>query len=124
MQQVKGVDVAVERRRHRLCGFRSAHQQQSPALGAILQLGLGAVQEKFSQRLKRGITHLAHIFDPYSFRLDVDPEIAEHFPLMGEEAGVATLTCLERKEVVADDALQPLDAIIAGHPALAPMRQV
>jgi hypothetical protein len=43
---------------------------------------------------------------------------------MGQQAGVAAIPRLERKDVVANDVLQPLYAIFAGHPDFASMREI
>src|SRR6185312_3049948 len=48
----------------------------------------------------------------------------EHLAFVGQQAGIAALSRLEGKDVVADDALQPLHAILACDTKLAAMREI
>jgi len=43
---------------------------------------------------------------------------------MVQEAGIAALAWCERKNVVADDALQPLDAVVTSHSDFAAMGKI
>ena len=124
VQQGEGGDIRAECGLDGLGRFRPADQQQAPGVGAVFHLGFGAVEKKFSQGLKSGLTNFTYVLDPHRVVQDKHTEIAQHFSLVGEKTGIAALARLEREKVVADDALEPLDAIVAGHAKSTAVRQV
>jgi hypothetical protein len=56
--------------------------------------------------------------------LYVQAEVREHLAFVGQQAGIAALPWSEGKDVVADDALQPLRTILARDTDLATMREI
>ncbi len=117
-------DVRAECCGHGRRGVGPADQQQSPALSAVLHFGLGAVEEEFPQRVIGLIADLTHVLEHDGIGLHIASEVGEHFPLVGQQAGVAALAGLKGEEIVADDALEPLHTIVAGHAKFAPMGEV
>src|SRR5688572_7936422 len=104
--------------------LRSADQQKSPGLCTILHFCFDAVEKKLSEGLEGGITDLADVFHPQAVRQGIDSKVAEHLALVREKAGIAALARLERENVVANEALHPFHAIVAGNANLAAVREV
>src|SRR5262245_60004466 len=105
-------------------GLGSADEQEPPGLRTVLHLRFDAVEKKLSESLEGGIADLPDIFHPQAITQGIDSKVAKHLALVREKARIAALTWLERENVVADEALQPFHAIVAGDADLAPVREV
>ncbi len=117
-------DVHTECGLNDLSGFGSADQQESPGLGTVLHLGLGSVEQEFAEGLECGFTNLTDVFHCNGVVLHVEAEVREHLAFVGQQTGLAPLSWLQGEDVVADDALQPLHAILTRDPELAAMGEV
>src|SRR5262245_41085862 len=121
---VHGLEVAhfdAEGVADRRAGLGTADKQEPPGFYTVLHLCFDAVEEKFSKGLERSIADLADIFYPQTIGEDIDSKVAEHLALVSEKARIAALSWLEWDNIVADEALQPFHAIVAGDADLAAM---
>ena len=105
-------------------GLGPTDKQEPPGLRTVLHLRFDAVEKKLSEGLEGGVADLADIFHPQAVGQGIDSKVAEHLALVREKARIAALAWLERENVIADEALQPFHAIVAGDADLAAVREV
>jgi hypothetical protein len=91
---------------------RPGNQEKAPTLQSILEFGFGPIEQKFSQGLIGQVPDLSDILNDQGLGLQKHPKIREHFSFMVHKGRVSALSGFERKDVIADEALEPGDSII------------
>ena len=78
-----------------------------------MKFGFCPIEQKFSKGLIGKIPYLSNILNDQGFGLPKHPEIGKHFPLMVHKCRVPALPGFERKDIIADEALEPGDPVIS-----------